>query len=56
MSSRGYLTCAMCNSGICMDIYISGKADIICPKCLKELICEFGVYIVTGKQIGRAHV
>ena len=51
MSSKGYLTCAICNSGICMDMYISGKADIICPKCLKELICEYGKFIVSGDEL-----
>ena len=51
MSSKGYMTCAICNSGISMDMYISGKADIICPVCLKKLICEYGKFIVSGDEL-----
>ena len=51
MSSNGYMTCAICNSGICMDIHISGKTDIICPLCLKKLVMEYGKFIFSGDEL-----
>ena len=53
MSSKGYLTCAICNSIISYDMYESGKADIICPNCLRNLFWEYGKFIVSGDELMR---